>query len=114
MAGLGKELILDTALMLVAVLIAGRLRRINFGPLPVAVMKLCAIAIAPDAAGVLLMPLAVLIPILGGLGVWVVCFCLYFALIGALFDLDQSDTWYCVCVIFLVNLGAFFLWLYLL
>ena len=30
------------------------------------------------------------------------------ALLGALFGLDQSDTWYCVCVIFLVNVATYF------
>ena len=31
-----------------------------------------------------------------------------------LFDLDESDTWYCVLVIFLVRLGVYFLFLWLL
>jgi hypothetical protein len=40
---------------------------------------------------------------------WVAEFVLYFALLGVLFELDESDTWYCVCVIFLVRLAAYFL-----
>jgi hypothetical protein len=35
-------------------------------------------------------------------------FVLYFALLGALFDLEESDTWYCVWVIFLVRLAVYF------
>ena len=45
----------------------------------------------------------------GGLIVWVVEFCLYFALLGVFFDLDESDTWYCVCIIFMVSLAGYFL-----
>jgi hypothetical protein len=39
---------------------------------------------------------------------WAGEFVLYFALLGALFDLDQGDTWYCVLVIFLVRVAVFF------
>lgn len=42
----------------------------------------------------------------GWLIVWVLVFCFYFALIGAFFDLDQSDTWYCVMIIFLIRLAV--------
>jgi hypothetical protein len=36
-------------------------------------------------------------------------FVLYFALLGALFDLDESDTWYCMMVIFLIRLLVYFI-----
>jgi hypothetical protein len=104
---LGTEMLAGTALMLVAVLIVGKLRSISFGPLPVAVMKLCAVAIAPPAIGILLAPIFMLIPLIGGFGVAIVNFAMSFALLGALFDLDESDTWFCVCVIFLIGVGVF-------
>jgi hypothetical protein len=64
------------------------------------------------AVGDLLWPLRYII-CLGGLLILGVQFVLYFALLGALFDLDQSDTWYCVIIIFLVYLGVYFLLLWI-
>jgi hypothetical protein len=104
MASSGLEIIVGTALMLVAILIAGRYRRIDFGPLPVAVMKLCAVAIGPTAVVILAGPLLWFIPF----GASIVQFAMFFALLGAMFDLDQSDTWYCVAVIFIVNVAVYF------
>lgn len=103
MRSMGLRLCISTTLMLFAIGLAARLRHFTLGKLPIAIMKLCAISIAPGAFMTLLWPVVVLIPILGGLAVWIVGFCLYFALIGLFFDLDQDDTWYCVCLIFLVN-----------
>ena len=74
-------------------------------------VRLAAISVAPAAAADLLAPMFALIP-LGGLVLLVAQFAVYFALIGALFDLDQNDTWYCVCVIFLVRLAVFFTLMY--
>ena len=42
----------------------------------------------------------------GGLFGWIGEFILYFALLGALFDLDESDTWYFVWVVFLVKVAV--------
>jgi hypothetical protein len=108
MLEVGRDMVLSTVLMLVAILIVARVRKINIGQLPVAMMKLCAVAIAPGAVALLLAPLAMFIPLIGGLGIWAAQFILFFALLGALFDLDESDTWYCVCIMFLVNLAFYF------
>jgi hypothetical protein len=51
--------------------------------------------------------------LIGGLAGLGVQFVLYFALLGALFDLDESDTWYCVWVIFLVRLAVYFVTLWM-
>jgi hypothetical protein len=94
--------------MLIGVLIAAKVRGIKLGPLGTAVLKLAAISVAPSAVALLITPIAMIIPF-GGFGVLLIQFCLYFALLGLMFDLDQSDTWYCVMIIFLINLGIYFL-----
>lgn len=99
------QLVISTVLMLVAVFIVSRQRGFKVGPLGSAVLKLMAISLAPAAAMSLFSLLLWFIPF-GFIGSLLLGFCLYFALIGVFFDLDQEDTWYCVCVIFLVNLAV--------
>jgi hypothetical protein len=72
-------------------------------------LRVAAISVAPAAVGDLIMPIAQLIPLIGGLLQMGVQFVLYFALLGVLFDMDESDTWYCVMLIFLINVGIYFL-----
>src|SRR5207245_1514079 len=98
------EMIAGTIVMLAGVLAAAKFRGISFGPFWSAVIKLAAISLAPHAAMMLLNAPLMFVP-LGGLLNWVIGFCLYFALIGALFELDQSDTWYCVMVIFVIRVA---------
>jgi len=112
--GVGRELttlatgmIGGTFVMLIGVLIAAKARGIALGPIPVAAFKLAAVAIAPAAVATLVYPILAFIPF-GGLGVFVIQFAVYFALLGTLFKLDESDTWYCVCVIFLIGLAVYF------
>jgi len=103
---LGLQLVVGTATMLIGVLIAARFRGIDLGKLPTAVMKLAAICIAPGALVTLLSPALAFIPfgfLLGFLGQFI----LYFALLGTLFHLDESDTWYCVCIIFITNVAIY-------
>ena len=109
---LGAELLFGTALMLAGMALAAKRRGFSLGPLPTAIFKLAAVAIAPAAAVALLSPVLRFVP-LGGLWGAIGAFVFYFALLGALFDLDQSDTWYCVCIIFLLNLAVYLplLWL---
>lgn len=95
----GLKLIINTVLMLVAILVVAKIREISFGPVPTAILKLCGISIGPGAIGTLVGLMLAWMP-LGGLLGWVVGFVLYFAAIGALFDLDESDTWWCVGTIF--------------
>ena len=104
----GLNLILGTAVMLVGILLAARWRAIDLGHFWTAVFKLAAISVAPGAAVTLLSPALSFLGLLGGLLGLILEFVLYFALIGALFDLDQSDTWYVVLVIFLVRLVLYF------
>jgi hypothetical protein len=105
----GVNLLLGTALMLGGLLLAARWRGIDLGSFGAAVLKLAALSVAPAAAMTLLSPFFHVIPLLGGLLAWVGAFILYFALLGLLFDLDESDTWYCIAVIFLVRLAFYFL-----
>jgi hypothetical protein len=104
---LGLHLVVGTATMLVGVLIAARFRGIELGKLPTAVMKLAAVCIAPGAAVTLLIPAFAVIPF-GWILALIGQFILYFALLGTLLKLDESDTWYCVCVIFIVNVALYF------
>jgi hypothetical protein len=107
LTALGLDLIGGTATMLVGVLIAVRFRGIELGKLPTALMKLAAICIAPGAAVTLLSPAFAVIPF-GFILALIGQFVLYFALLGTLFKLDESDTWYCVCVIFVINVAIYF------
>lgn len=104
---IGVDLMLGTAVMLVGVLIAARLRQIELGRLPVAVLKLAAICVAPGAAVVLLSSALRVIP-LGWIIGLIVQFVLYFALIGTLLKLDESDTWFVVWVVVILNVGLQF------
>jgi len=104
----GVELIFGTAVMLAGILLAARLRRIDLGQFWIATFKLAAITVAPAAAVGLAYPLLRIIPFFGGLFALAGEFILYFALLGALFDLDESDTWYCVWVILIVRIAVYF------
>ena len=94
----GLSLMLSTGLALVCVFVASYVRGFKMGSFGEAVLKLMAVAIAPSAAMLLLSMPLYLIPF-GFLGVWGIGFCLYFALLGLFFDLDQDDTWLCVILI---------------
>ena len=110
----GGELIVGTIVMLAGILLAARARQINLGTFWTAVFKLAAISVAPAALADLASPLLSLLPFLvAALIGWGFQFVFYFALLGALFDLDESDTWYCVWVIFLVRLAVYFVFLWL-
>jgi hypothetical protein len=113
LAAIGLNLIFGTSLMLIGIILAAKARQIDLGRnFWTICLKLCAIAVAPGALVTLLSPVLNHIPLVGGMVGWVIMFCFYFALIGALFDLDQSDTWFCVCVIFLVRLFVYFVMIY--
>ncbi len=107
LVSVAATLSISTALMLVGVLIAAKFRGIYFGPVWNTLFKLAAISVAPSGIIALFIPIFDLIP-LGFFLAWIGEFILYFSLLGVLFDLDQSDTWYCIFVIFLVRLVVFF------
>ncbi len=106
MIDIGVGLIAGTMLMLVGVMIAAKLRHIDIGSFGSAALRLAAISVAPGALVTLLEPLAHVI-CFGWVLLLGIEFVLYFALIGALFDLDESDTWYFVITIFILNLAVF-------
>jgi len=105
---IGVDILVGTSVMLIGVMIAAKLRQFDLGKFWLAVLKLAAISIAPSAAVALATPALNVIP--GGfiLG-FIVEFIAYFVLLGAFFHLDESDTWYCVSIIFLVHVGVYFL-----
>lgn len=100
----GIEMIVYTAFLLVAVMIAAKIRGIALGRFPIALMKLCAISVAPHAIGILVAPLFIFIPF-GSLLAAIGEFAIWFALLGALFDLDESDTWFITAVAFLMGVA---------
>ena len=108
MRHVGVNLIAGTILMLAGIIPAARWRGIELGQFWTVVLKLAAITVAPSAVVRLASPVLDFVP-LGSLVGWIGEFVLYFALLGVLFDLDESDTWYCVCVIFLVRLAVYFM-----
>src|SRR5436305_1128350 len=81
----------------VGLLLAAKRRGFAVARLHVAIFKLTAVSLAPTALVSLFSPMLDHIP-LGGLLGWICSFIFYFALLGVLFDLDESDTWYCVFV----------------
>ena len=107
MRHVGIDLIAGTILMLTGIIPAARWRGVELGSFWTVVLKLAAITVAPSAIVRLASPVLDVVP-LGWLVGWIGEFVLYFALLGVLFDLDESDTWYCVCVIFVVSLGVYF------
>jgi hypothetical protein len=102
------NLLINAAVMLLAVLIATRVRGIQLGSFRSAILKLAAVSIAPAALITVLGPLIGVVPLLGPLGGLAVDFCLFFALLGYFFDLNQEDTWYCLAVMFVVALATHF------
>jgi hypothetical protein len=113
MQEVGIVLVAGTVFMLTGIIPAARWRGIELGRFWTVVLKLAAITVAPGAVVRLAEPALNFIPF-GWLMGWIGEFVLYFALLGVLFDLDESDTWYCVMVIFLVRLAVYFLLLALL
>ena len=105
MIDIGVGLIAGTVLMLAGVMLAAKLRHIDIGSFGSAALRLAAISVAPGAFVTLLEPLAHLF-CFGWILLLGIEFVLYFALIGALFDLDESDTWFFVITIFIINLGV--------
>jgi hypothetical protein len=105
MVELGIGIVRETVVMFAGVFIVARLQQIDLGKLHTALLKLCAITIAPGAVGMLIFVLSRLSAI-GALYALIADFVLYFAFLGWLFDLDQEQTWACVLVIFVLNVAV--------
>jgi hypothetical protein len=99
---------ISVAVMLAAVLIAVKFRGISLGALPTALFKLAAISVAPDAIAIMIAPAAQWIPGAGFIFAPLGAFILRFALLGALFDLEESDTCYVIMVMFIVGVAMYF------
>lgn len=107
MGAVGTFMVINTIIMLLTVMVVAKIRAINFGPVPTALIKLCGLSIGPGAVGSLLSLVFSWIPIIGALSGWIAGCILYFALFGAMFDLDESDTWVVVLSVFFVRLALF-------
>jgi hypothetical protein len=107
-AEIAVDLTAGTGVMLLAMWIAAKIRAIDLGKMHVAAYKLAAIFIAPQAVMQFISPITSFIPF-GWIIALLIQFALFFALLGALFDLDESDTWYCVCIMFITRVALFFL-----
>jgi hypothetical protein len=102
MANVGTGMVFSTLIMLAAMGIASKCRNLSFGKFWTAVLKLSAISIGSTGVYTAANFFLGKIPF-GFLLSWGVMFCMYFAMLGFFFDLDQEDTWYCVWVIFAVK-----------
>ena len=60
----------------------------------------------PSGLVLLLRPFLGIIPF-GGLIELLILLVLFYALLGAFFDLDESDTWYCVMIWFIVWVATY-------
>lgn len=109
---IGIGLIAGTIIMLAGVMFAAKVRQIDIGSFGSAALRLAAVSVAPGAVVTLLQPLAHIF-CFGWIILLGIQFLLYFALLGALFDLDESDTWFCVITIFVINLGVYALMLWI-
>jgi hypothetical protein len=107
-------LVITTIVMLAGVLIAAKVRSIDLGPFGAAVFKLAAISVAAPAMETMLGPLVRWFPMIGGFLPPLIAPVFAFAFLGALFDLDESDTWYCLCVMLVIGIGLYFARLYVL
>jgi hypothetical protein len=103
------DLFISTSIMLVAILLAAKLRQIDFGKLPVAILKLSAVVVGTIGVSLSLGTALAVIPFLGII-LWMVLplVCIY-TLIGALFNLDESDTGYTATVM----IGVWLLYVFL-
>ena len=100
----GLQLLGGVISMLIVLLLAVKFRGILLGPIWITVLKLAAISIGPPAAVDLVAPFLNLC----GLGVvlgYIAEFMLFFAFLRAFFELNESDTWYCVAILFVINVG---------
>ena len=107
MTSVGVFLVANTIIMLLTVMVVAKVRSISFGPVPTAIIKLCGLSIGPGAVGSLLSLIFAWIPFLGALGGWLAGCILYFACFGALFDLDEPDTWAVVLSVVFVRIALF-------
>lgn len=103
--GVVVELLVNVVLMLLGVLGAARFARISFGQLGPAILKLCAIYVAPTMLGML-----VSVMLGGDIAVaalaWGFSLILYYALTSYLFGLDGSQTITCVTAIGVTRFAA--------
>lgn len=102
--GVGAYVIVNTVLMLATVFVVAKIWRIGFGPVPTAIIKLCGISIGPGAIGSVVSLVLGFLSCIGALIGWLVGCVLYFALIGALFDLEETETWTVCISVFIVKL----------
>jgi hypothetical protein len=105
MGKVGAEIVTGTVVMLVAIFLVAKLRGFKLGSFWLAVLKLAAVSIAPAAVMALTGAFLRIVP-MGGLINALIGFCLYFALLGVFFELDQADTWFCVAIIFVIGVGS--------
>jgi hypothetical protein len=99
-------------LMMAGLLITARVRQIKLGSPGSAALRLAAAVIGPMALGDLLSPAVAWIPF-GGFAAAIGQFVLFFVLLGMFFDLDESDTWYCLAVVFVISVAVHLGWAYL-
>lgn len=103
------DIVLSTLLVFPAIAIAAKARGFKLGSFGSALLRVAALGVGPSAILTLGTPFFDAFGILGSIAGWICEFVLYFALLGTLFDLDESDTWYCLCIILIIRIAIFLL-----
>lgn len=108
-AMVGFDFVMDVGVMLVGIVMAANMLSVSFGSTPTAILKLGAIALAPGGVTSL---------ILWGLGfgtaphvfAWVVSLGFAVSLFWSLFDLDPSEVWTTVVIVYGIRMAAWAIW----
>ncbi|GAB4109563.1 MAG: hypothetical protein Kow00105_18310 [Phycisphaeraceae bacterium] len=97
----GADLVLTIPMLLMGMILAVKLLDMAFGPLEQALFKLAAVVLGPSAIGTII---AYLIGGLAGqFAGGFASFCIYWALISVLFDLEGIESLYLIAIIMVLN-----------
>jgi len=112
-AFVGINVTIDLVVLLIGIIAAAKVLSVNFGPVPTAILKLCAISLGPDSVAWL--AYWALGSGLGGLCAAIfVSLVVYWVLFSYLFELDAQDTFYTVSIVYVLYMFTFYSVLFLL
>jgi len=112
-AFVGINVTIDLAVLFIGILAAAKILGVNFGPVPTAVLKLCAISLGPDSIAWLAFWAlgSGYGAIFAGIAVSLI---IYWALFSYFFELDAQDTFYTVAIVYTMYMFTFYTVLFLL
>jgi hypothetical protein len=109
----GLVVSIDMVVLFIGIVAAAKVLSVNFGPVPTAILKLCAISLGPDSlAWVAYWALG---SSYGGLCAGIlVSLVAYWVLFSYLFELDAQDTFYTVSIVYTIYMFTFYSILFIL